>query len=228
MIYNTQHRIKTRWLSHLWCWCSGFLYFVAIIIEIVPWQVRWWWMCQRPQFHPQFTMSKHNKMQLNDSSLIIINIYIQYTVYIHIYIMHSSKHSQPCLLVRGLQSLSSVGHHVSRVEAGTEGRTGDLSVTPSWSSSLPAAEKKQPATFRATQVAQSVHTLLIKLELAVTKTVGQTRRSYILNLNYFSAPSNSTASSNEGGSDVTLSEFFAQILQLQFICGHFEEPYFES
>lgn len=142
-------------------------------------------MCQRPQFHPQFTMSKHNKMQLNDSSLIIINIYIQYTVYIHIYIMHSSKHSQPCLLVRGLQSLSSVGHHVSRVEAGTEGRTGDLSVTPSWSSSLPAAEKKQPATFRATQVAQSVHTILIKLELAVTKTVGQTRRSYILNLNYF-------------------------------------------
>lgn len=130
-------------------------------------------------------MSKHNKMQLNDSSLIIINIYIQYTVYIHIYIMHSSKHSQPCLLVRGLQSLSSVGHHVSRVEAGTEGRTGDLSVTPSWSSSLPAAEKKQPATFRATQVAQSVHTILIKLELAVTKTVGQTRRSYILNLNYF-------------------------------------------
>lgn len=99
--------------------------------------------------------------------------------------MHSSKHSQPCLLVRGLQSLSSVGHHVSRVEAGTEGRTGDLSVTPSWSSSLPAAEKKQPATFRATQVAQSVHTILIKLELAVTKTVGQTRRSYILNLNYF-------------------------------------------
>lgn len=122
MIYNTQQRIKTRWLSHLWCWCSGFLYFVAIVIEIVPWQVRWWWKCQRPQFHPQSTMSKHNKMQLNDSSLIIINIYIQYTVYIHIYIMHSSKHSQPCLLVRGLQSLSSVGHHVSRVEAGTEGR----------------------------------------------------------------------------------------------------------
>lgn len=181
-----------------------------------------------PTVPPTIYNVKHNKMQLNDSSLIIINIYIQYTVYIHIYIMHSSKHSQPCLLVRGLQSLSSVGHHVSRVEAGTEGRTGDLSVTPSWSSSLPAAEKKQPATFRATQVAQSVHTLLIKLELAVTKTVGQTRRSYILNLNYFSAPSNSTASSNEGGSDVTLSEFFAQILQLQFICGHFEEPYFES
>lgn len=130
--------------------------------------------------------------------------------------MHSSKHSQPCLLVRGLQSLSSVGHHVSRVEAGTEGRTGDLSVTPSWSSSLPAAEKKQPATFRATQVAQSVHTILIKLELAVTKTVGQTRRSYILNLNYFSAPSSSTASSNEGGSDVTLSEFWHKFCRWPF------------
>lgn len=75
-----------------------------------------------PTVPPTIYNVKHNKMQLNDSSLIIINIYIQYTVYIHIYIMHSSKHSQPCLLVRGLQSLSSVGHHVSRVEAGTEGR----------------------------------------------------------------------------------------------------------
>lgn len=93
---------------------------------------------------------------------------------------------------------------------------GDASVTPSWSSSLPAAEKKQPATFRATQVAQSVHTLLIKLELAVTKTVGQTRRSYILNLNYFLAPSSSTASSNEGGSDVTL-RILAQILQSRIL-----------
>lgn len=155
-------------------------------------------------------------MPHKDSSLFIIKIYTGHCIYTYIYIMQSSKYSQPCLLVRSLQSLPSVGHHVSRVEAGTEWRTGDPPVTPSWSSSLPAAEKKQPATFRATQVAQSVHTLLIKLELAVTKTVGQTRRNYILNLNYFSAPSSSTVSSNEGGSDVTLSEFWHKFCRWPF------------
>ena len=157
-------------------------------------------------------------MQHNDSSLIIINIYIQYTAYIHISVMHSSKHKQQCLLVRSLQSLSSVGRHVSRLEARTEGGSRDPSVTPSWSSSLPAAEKKQPATFCATQVVQSVHTLLIKLELAVTKTVGQMRRNYILHPNYFSAPSSPVASSNKGCSEVTLSEFWQKFcLCIEFV-----------
>lgn len=122
-------------------------------------------------------------MQLNDSSLIIINIYIQYTVYIHIYIscIPVNTVSHVCWWEACRVSPRSV---IMSAEWRLELR-GDPSVTPSWSSSLPAAEKKQPATFRATQVAQSVHTILIKLELAVTKTVGQTRRSYILNLNYF-------------------------------------------
>lgn len=171
-------------------------------------------MCQRPQFHPQFTMSKHNKMQLNDSSLIIINIYIYSTLYIYIYIscIPVNTVSHVCWWEACRVSPRSV---IMSAEWRLELR-GDASVTPSWSSSLPAAEKKQPATFRATQVAQSVHTLLIKLELAVTKTVGQTRRSYILNLNYFSAPSSSTASSNEGGSDVTLSEFWHKFCRWPF------------